>query len=285
MTEKFEADDRLPAFEIRLIESGDEGSDFRTQNDPSYPLQRTNVVERRGVIDIRCNCVDVIHGFLNNDVSPATLLVYEFHFDPRKKARRISTVDIEFSFSSESGQEPEVLKISNKGRMVLRPTSQMETVTKGGEAKAGVNFLSAELGGFWKWENTIRRETKDATTIVGTIDLPHGGRNYGAPNTAAWTLIENQTLKTGVPAYLRTAVLLSRRNGDEDFFSTFKIKSKVDLISGFTQLFGRTPKDDPILYDATLPPTNKLRHYDASSLSEVNLQELAQASFEAPFES
>ncbi|KAI1359382.1 hypothetical protein F5Y08DRAFT_319761 [Xylaria arbuscula] len=276
---ELETEDKATAFEIGLCEGGDEGSDFRTQNDPSAPLQRSNIVERRGAVDIRCNSVDVIHGYLKNGEDPATLIVYEFQFDPRKKARRISTVDIEFSFSADGAKEPEVLKISNKGRMVLGRTSQTETITQGGEAKAGGNILGAEIGGSWKWEKASTRKTNDATTIVGSIDLPHGGRNYGAPNTATWTLIENQTMKTGVPAYVRTAVLLSRNDEDDEFFSTFKIKAKADLRSGFTQLFGRTPKDDPILYDATLPPTNKLQHYDTNSLGQVNLQDLSTASF------
>ncbi|KAJ3567780.1 hypothetical protein NPX13_g6650 [Xylaria arbuscula] len=276
---ELEIEDKGAAFEIGLCEGGDEGSDFRTQNDPSAPLQRSNIVERRGAVDIRCNSVDVIHGYLKNGEDPATLIVYEFQFDPRKRARRISMVDIEFSFSADGAKEPEVLKISNKGRMVLGRTSQTETITRGGEVKAGGNVFGAEIGGSWKWEKASTRETNDATTIVGSIDLPHGGRNYGAPNTATWTLIENQTMKTGVPAYVRTAVLLSRNDNDDEFFSTFKIKAKADLRRGFTQLFGRTPKDDPILYDATLPPTNKLQHYDTNSLGQVNLQDLATASF------
>ncbi|KAJ8131361.1 hypothetical protein O1611_g2264 [Lasiodiplodia mahajangana] len=279
MAEELEFDDRILAFEVGLSEAGDEGSNFRTQNDPSAPLQRINIVERKGTVDVRCNSLDVIHGHLKDGEGPATLIVYEFQFDPRKKARRISSVDIEFSFGSDSGKEPGVLKISNKGRMVLERTSQMETITKGGEATARGNALAAELGCSWKWEKTISHETKDATTIVGSIDLPHGGRNYGAPNTAAWTLIENETMKTGVPAYLRTAVLLSRGDEEKKFFSTFKIRAKVDLISGITQLFGRTPKDDPILYDANLPPTNKLRDYDTSSLAAVDLQGLSKAAF------
>ncbi|KAJ2990252.1 hypothetical protein NUW58_g3044 [Xylaria curta] len=274
-----ELSNSAPFFEIGLSEAGDEGSDFRTQNDPSDPLQRRNIVERRGAVDIRCNSIDVIHGYLKDDEGPATLLVYEFQFDPRKKATRISTVDIEFSFSSDSGKDPEVLKISNKGRMVLERTSQTETITKGGETTAGGNASGVDLGGSWKWEKAISRQTKDATTIVGSIDLPHGGRNYGAPNTATWTLIENQTMKTGVPAYLRTAVLLAREDKNDDFFSTFKVKAKANIMYEVAQLFGRTPKDDPIMYKATLLPTNKLRYYDTSALVEVDLQELAQASF------
>ncbi|KAI2636350.1 hypothetical protein GGS26DRAFT_548721 [Hypomontagnella submonticulosa] len=271
-----EIEEGILAFELGLSEGGDEGSDFRTQNDPSAPLQRSNITERKGAIDIRCTGADVIHGYLKDGEGPATLIIYEFQFDPRKKARRIATVDIEFVFGSNDGAEPEVLKISPKGRMTLVPTTQTETITKGGSANAGGNAFGAELGGSWQWEKAISRETKNATTIVGSIDLK--GRNFGASNAASWTLLENEAVKTGVPAHFRTAVLLSRKD-DEEFYSTFKIRAQVDLVSRFTRLFGSTPKDDPILYDPTLPPTNKLREYDVGSLGDIDLQELSVVSF------
>lgn len=71
-----EIEEGVPAFELGLCEGGDEGSDFRTQNDPSAPLQRNNITERKGAIDIRCTGADVIHGYLKDGEGPATLIVY-----------------------------------------------------------------------------------------------------------------------------------------------------------------------------------------------------------------
>ncbi len=64
-----------------------------TQNDPARPWQRTNYIERKGADEIRCSCVAVVHGLLAPDSNICTLLVLEFRFDPRKRARRISSVD------------------------------------------------------------------------------------------------------------------------------------------------------------------------------------------------
>ncbi|KAG6356899.1 hypothetical protein INS49_014774 [Diaporthe citri] len=267
----------LPSFELELGERGDEGSSFRTQNDVSDPLQRSNITERKGVIDIRCTGADVIHGYLQNGKAPATLLVYEFQFDPRKISRRITTVDMEFRFGSEFGKEPEVLKVSPKGRMTLVPTTQTETTTVGGDTKAGGNVFGAEFGSSWKWEKVISRESRDATTIVGSMDIQ--GRNYGPSNAVSWTIMENASEGTGVPAHVRTAVLLSRGDDEELFYSMFKIKAQVDLVSKFTRLFGSTPRDDPILYDTTLPPTNNLREYDLNSLGDVDMLELSTMGF------
>jgi hypothetical protein len=277
--QNLDIDEGVPSFEIGLVERGDEGSAFKTQNDPAAPHQRGNITERKGAIDIRCVGADVIHGYLKDGDGPATLVVYEFQFDVRKKARRIETVDIEFLYGATGGgKEPEVLKIAPKGRLTLVPTTQTETITKGGEAKAGGNVMGAELGGSWKWEKAVTRETNDATTIVGTIDLK--GRNYGASNAASWTLLQNESIPKGVPAHFRTAVLLKRANDDDEFYSTFQIKAKVDVLSSLRTLFGSTPKDDPILYDPSFPPTNKLRTYDADNLDDVNLQELSVVAFD-----
>lgn len=38
----------LPSFDMSLAPVGDEGSSFRTRNDPSAPFQRSNYVERKG---------------------------------------------------------------------------------------------------------------------------------------------------------------------------------------------------------------------------------------------
>lgn len=274
-----DVEEGVPAFEIGLGEEGDEGSSFRTQNDPSAPLQRSNITERKGAIDIRCVGADVVHGYLKDGVHPATLIVYEFQFDPRKKARRIAAVDAEFLYSSSDGKQPAVLKVAPKGRMTLVPTTQSETITKAGKVKAGGNVMGAEIGAGWKWEKAISRETNDATTVVGSIDLKN--RNYGESNAASWTLIENQSAETGVPAFLRTAVLL-KRGDDSEFQSSFKIKASVDLVSSFKKLFGSTPKDDPILYDPELPATNKLRVYDTDNLDDIDLHELSVASFTNP---
>ncbi|KAI6080725.1 hypothetical protein F4821DRAFT_48906 [Hypoxylon rubiginosum] len=276
MSYYLEAEEGIPVFELGLSEGGDDGSDFRTLNDPAAPLQRHNITERKGAIDIRCMSADVVHGYMKAGEDPATLIVYEFQFDTRKKARRIATVDIAFTFGSHGGKEPEVVRVSPQGRSTLVPTTQTETITSGGSANAGANVFGADLGGDLMWEKAISRETNDATTIVGSVDLV--GRNFGASNAASWTLMENKTVKTGVPAHLRTAILLSRQNEDE-FFSTFKIIAEVDLVSRFTQLFGSTPKDDPILYDPALSPTNKLRNYDVANLGSIDLWELTIVSF------
>lgn len=261
-------------FEVGLVEAGEEGNSFRTQNDPSAPLQRSNIVERKGAIDIRCTARDVVHGYLEDGTGPATLIVHDFQFDPRKVARRIRSVDIEFFYYSTDGTQPEVLNVAPNGRMTLVETSQTETKTSSTDLSAGADSFGAQIGVGHKWEKTVNREITDATRIIGSMDLKK--RNYGKPNTASWTLLENASAETGVPAHLRVAILL--RHEETEFQCQYQIKSRVDLVSKMGALFRSIPKDDPILYDPSLPPTNALQ-YDVQNLGAVQLQELTVVEF------
>lgn len=264
----------VTGFDIDLFPTGDEGSAFRTQNDPTDPYQRQNVIERKGAVDIRCSCVDVVHGFL----SPAaeaycTLLVLQFNFDPRKRSRRIASVHIELRFSGDSpgAPEPEVYDISPKGREGMSITSQHESHTVGGELHVGSGGMAGvDAGGSMKIGGTIDRERKYATMVTGSVDLR--GRNWGKANCASWTLLENPAVQTGLPALMKAAVLLKRRD-EEKFRCDFTIKAKADWRSSMESMFGSTPADDPVLFDPTLDPTTAI--YDEMNLGAVDIKSIS----------
>jgi len=272
-----EQDNDLPSFDISLSEKGDDGSSFRTQNDPSAPYQRSNYIERKGAIDIRCSCLDIIHGQFSSESGMfATLIILQFRFDARKRARRFQSADIELEFKGmkpgESG--PEVYSIAPVGKMSLVPTTQTEEISR----KAGLQLgAAAPIGGITAtgsvgWKKTVIRDTSDETTVIGSIDLK--GRNWGPSNCASWTLLENETTKTGVPSSLRTAILLKRRD-EKPFQCVVKIDVVVDTKSRMERMFGakgRDPKDDPVLFDPEIEPTNKLREYDLEELGAFDLE-------------
>jgi hypothetical protein len=276
-----QVDSGFPSFEIDLFPTGDEGSGFHTQNDPLAPWQRTRVIQRKGAIDIKCSSIYVVHGkWAPNDDAYGTLLVLQFRFDPRRKARRIASADISLEFSSmERGRSrPEVYAISQDGSFRLVETTQHEEVTKGGDLKlgaTGVPFLQAEGGA--KWEKTTSADVTDATKVVGSTDLI--GVNYGEEaNFASWTLMENATRKTGVPALMRVGVLLKRKT-KEQFKCRVEIKAQADFKSQLERVFGSTPKDDPVLFNPEIKPTNKLMKYDTENLGAFDLESVSKVAF------
>ena len=280
-TNQVSSADELPSFDIDLYRTGDEGSHFRTQNDPSDPWQRANYIERKGAVDVRCSCIDVVHGdFSTSSDLFATLIVLDFRFDARKRARRLRSVDIEIEFQGmklgDTG--PEVFATYPIGRMSIVPTTQHEDTTRslnlqlGGAAPVGGITATGTVG----WEKSIARDTGDQTTVTGSIDLK--GRNYGPSNCVSWTLLENRTTQTGVPESMRTAILL-RRIDEDPFQCVVKIDAKVDMRSNLERMFGRVPKDDPVLFKPHLGSTDNLQKYNKDELGKFELESVCDVTF------
>ena len=274
----------LPCFDIGLHKTGDLDSHFRTENDPSNPWHRANIVERKGSVDIRCSCLDVVHGdyCTSNDLF-ATLIVLQFRFDPRKMARRFHSVNINLEFKAMDFKEmgPEVVAISPNGRMSLMPTTQHEDAKRnlslelGGAAPIAGITAKGNVG----WEKCVSRNTGDQTTVTGSIDLK--GRNYGPSNCVSWTLLENKTLKTGVPPSLQTAILLRRKHKDP-FQCMVEIDAKVDFRSTLERVFGfkgRAPKDDPVLFDPEIVSTENLQKYNEKALGSFDMESVCDVTF------
>ena len=46
-----------------------------------------------------------------------------------------------------------------------------------------------------------------------------------------------------------------------------------------TDLFRSDPLDDPILFDPTMPSTDKLRTYDTTNMANINLKDFKKITF------
>ena len=266
---------------IGLDKTGERGSGYHTRNDPSAPYQRPTVTERRGIIEVRCKSREVIHGVLSPDAEESsTLLVYDLHLDTTRRSRRIISATIEFEFgSSVAGTPaPQVHAIAPAGRMTLLSSTQEESLTRGAEVNAGAGELGVNVGGTLKWEKTVSRTTSDDARVTGHIFSDDYGKGIGA----SWVMHENKSIKSGVPSFLRCAILLNRGFDDNNFQCRVKIKAEADWKSEMGRLFGSTPPDDPVLFDPSLPPTNKLRKagYDMENLGSIELDDFVEIVFD-----
>ncbi|KAK7409058.1 hypothetical protein QQX98_008762 [Neonectria punicea] len=265
---------------IGLNKTGEPGSGYHTRNDPSQPLQRPTVTERRGVIEVRCKSREIVHGVLSAETEEnATLLVYDLHLDTTRRSRRIVSATLEFEFGSlvPSTPAPQVHAIAPAGRVSLLTSTQEESLTRGAELNAGVRESSIKAGGTVKWEKTVSRTTSDDARVTGHIFSDDYGKGVGV----TWVLHENKSIKSGVPSFLRCAVLLNRGYDDAKFQCVVKIKAEADWKSEMGRLFGQTPPDDPILFDPSLSPTNKLNKagYDTENLGAVELDDFIDITF------
>ncbi|KAI0099323.1 hypothetical protein GGR51DRAFT_564970 [Nemania sp. FL0031] len=267
----------LSPWTIPLAPTGNQGSGFHTRNDPAQPFQRTNYIERRGAVEVRCSCVEVVHGFLDpDDDAFCTLLVLEFRFDARKQARRILSVDIELRFDGLSNpNHPEVYAIAPCGNFSVAPTMQSESFTRSANIGLSAGPTSvATLSAGINYDRNLTRDVTYATKVTGATALR--GRNFGQPNSASWTLLENPATKTGVPVAMKTAILLKRQD-EEQFQCIAMIKARADWRSSLESVFGSTPPDDPVLFDPAMKPTSDT--YDVLNLGRVDLEALSSITF------
>lgn len=263
------------------IISGEE-STFRTQNSSLADLERHNIIERtEGNIHTRVELIDVMHGTYDDDeIEEATLLVFCFRFDPQRNSNRVkhARVHIEFFAAKKDSIGPVVDAIAPEKRWTIMPTTDHETITRGGEMNAsasGVPFL--DIGTAAKFERTISRDINDATTITGSINMGTG-RNSGESTVAVWNLQENRQRKTGIPDSIQVAVLL-RREDSKPFTARVTLKIETDIVSGIKQWFAKVPLDDPILFNPRETSTRKRkgRTYGLQYLNKVNLYSLCEA--------
>ncbi|KAI3325914.1 hypothetical protein HD806DRAFT_427961 [Xylariaceae sp. AK1471] len=279
-TPKYDGDIAQASFEFSLDQLGDEGSGYHTRNDP-HPFkqyQRNIITERRGAIEVRCKAREVVHGLLEPDGDNATLLVYDFSFNAAKIGRRITSANMSFRFHGmqPSSPAPKVDGLAPYGHFILLPTSREESSTIGAEFNAGGSFSGASVGGCMKWEKTTSGTISDATSLNGATECDDFGNEIGVN----WIIHENKTTKTGIPSFLRVAILLSREDADK-FQGTFEIKVEADWKTELSRFFGAKSKDDPILFDPQREPTNNLcpAGYDTEKLSVVDLKAISDITF------
>jgi hypothetical protein len=265
-------DDEVNVFDVAMFESGSKGSGFHTQNNPKDPYQRQEVIQRTGSIDVRCSVIDIVHGVMGPDSDYwATLMVLQFRFDPQKRMRRITEASLEliFDVTDPVNELPEVEAISFDGNYSLLPSKQSESTTIGGQGTLGATQI-VTASGMAKWERTVTRETSDKTTLSGAKFVVD---NIPPNRIAKWTLLENKTLKSGIPASLQVAVRIKRQ--DEAIFTCMpKIKCKADKWTSIESFFGKVPEDDPVLLKPDTKSTNRLTKYDTDNIGALDLQSL-----------
>ncbi|RSL48088.1 hypothetical protein CEP54_013100 [Fusarium duplospermum] len=252
-------------------------TDYRTRNSKADPYQRTTGTDRKGIVNIRCKILDIVHGTMSPDkpTSFATLIVFKCAFFSKKHSRRARSVDIELVFNGlgAGAADPEVVDIAPQGKYCLMPETEEQTVTREASGGVGVPLVGGAGGeGSLKWQKVEVRQRKKYTTVVGETGLY--GRDEGEDNGAAWTLLENAMTRDGVPETFRGAILLKRKDNKSHFQCDLRITVKTDRWTAFANLFESTPLDEPILFDPKLPSTDKLRVYTTNNLAEVRLGDL-----------
>lgn len=255
-----------PDFSINLLHIGDAGSAFRTQNSPGE-YQRRNMVDRGcgSEFCVQGNLTKVIHGKFLPGGGPATIIVMEFRFLSFESARRFRKATIELLFADcidskpKGSRDPEVVRIAPMDKNLLNKIQEDRVLSREINLSGGAGFGNyVNIGGGIHEGVSKSFKIESGASVDGAMRME--GRNKGTKNQATWNLLENSTIGDGIPSFLRSAILLKRKN-DDPFIATIKIEAKVDrwhsLGSTIQNMLGKTPKDDPIIFDPGLKPVEE----------------------------
>uniref|UniRef100_A0A093X7X1 Ankyrin-3 n=1 Tax=Talaromyces marneffei PM1 TaxID=1077442 RepID=A0A093X7X1_TALMA len=272
---------------IPLLPSGGDSDAIPRTEDPKFrktPYQ----AEHGDSLLARANIVGITHGTMNPGGDPATLIVFEFRFLSMNSKRRYTDCHITIAFEDSDGDVnfcPEVYRVSPDGLFGILPTQRSREVTFGGNA----GFLfgpsvgpSANAGFLW--------ELKQTETIIDSARLSGTRKELGdsdKDDAVVWAMQENSRTKSGVPTFLRTAVLL-RREADVPFNVSIKVRANVDFsladaAADLRSLFGkkRVERVRPVQIDASVDlaqlkvSTLDPKKADFTKLDELDLEQMA----------
>lgn len=284
------------AFDIQLnTDAEDRG--FHRRNDGDQ-IQRPDIVDDicKGLL-IQARVDRVVHGCeteKEKPPTPATLIVFGFHFHGLDENRRFRQAIITILFQDEKKEtesDPEVIALWPHGDFTLGDTTPVDVEDTIG-AEAGVNVGISQGGGqaTLKWEQKHGYQKSARVSLTGSIILDMNVREYGSNNAVRLTMNENATTNSGIVTDFRAAVRLRRKNDTDRFLAFVKIKARgnflYNAVRGVRDLSGNSPPNDPVVFQpgvqylrpATLAPfmESKLaEEIDEKELNTTRLEDLA----------
>jgi hypothetical protein len=251
-------------------------------------IQRTKITgfDQREPLVVYGLREDTIHGEDSNKM-PCTLVVFRWYLHERVRGKKLKSLRISIVFATERKKgkatdpwyDPHVRDVAPDGTFSMLPSTQKVEKKNIGEGSLDVGFGGPSAGLKIGYELTRSLETVDQIRINGTPYSDYKGQEQGDVdrcNAVEWNLFENESLKSGLPTFFRTAVLLERRRGDDKHFTaSFTIRAELDVLSdaqkSLKKMFGIIPKDDPVIFDPTVQEASR---FDAFSkrLDAVSLE-------------
>ncbi|KAL3608822.1 hypothetical protein FPOAC2_03833 [Fusarium poae] len=233
----------------------------------------------------------VVHGFA--DGVPYTLAIFEWKAEALRQGLRFKRVSIEMEFSAKGDRgdaeqdakelrqlnfsdnywDPEVMEVAPEG-------TQFHNYTKrkvGGKSNLELGFSASfaqffNAGPKWTFERDTSRNISDAIQVTGQGFVVGSDRNRS--NAVRWIMLENESQRSGVPTYLRTAVLLKRMPNDNGIFhGTVRVETHVSLYEDFKEKMykykGQIKTDEPVIFN---PKILEQSTFDPHQLGNVDLQ-------------
>lgn len=218
-------------------------------------IERHQLSKRPEAMQIGMELIGAIHGTLNPEGSPASLIVLEVRFtSPKQRERRIARAGIKVLFSPTTSGDPgpEVYRIAPEGCFGYRPRKPP---------------LSPEL---------MKESGQDCPSkLTGSRVLK---ARAGPKNAAIWEVEASEGEHNGIPELLRVVILLRRRS-HEKFEAKFTFNTVVHVGIQAHQVPQHSTGTNTVLFDPSHPPISfeeLHRSIDLQNLDLVDQQLLQQ---------
>ena len=196
----------MEEFTINLEEVGEAGGSYRSRDKEGRRFP-TVLVDHGTKKQVKAKLMIAVHGTLEPDNGPASLLVFEFYLTPYSGRRfKKSTITIKFEdCQGPSASDPEVYRISPDGTFALNKKTDSKNVTHAIDTaiNGGIASVEGSLGYHWTMGRTINQE--HSASLNG---MSRRLKTYGEETSAVWVIEEDSAEQKGIPPFLRTAVLL-----------------------------------------------------------------------------
>lgn len=270
----------------------------------THQLNEDDEIQRPDVVDDLCRDLmlqaridRIVHGYEHEGGSPATLVVFGFRFHGLDKERRFKRAIVTILFQDEKKRnkhDPVVTALWPNGDFTLGEQTVIQVEERSEkEVNAEITGGIVAQGGTkaaLTWERTHAFSKSDKSTLTGSIVLDTNVRYSGPKNAVRLTITENRAAGSGVVTDFRAAVLLTRKNDDDIFVATVKMKAKgnfsYNFFRGIRDLSGLSPPNDPVRFQPGVqylrPPTlgdameaKLAEEVDANKLNAAKLDGLA----------
>jgi hypothetical protein len=225
-----------------------------------------------------------IHG-TDSAGTPCSLIVFRWYLHQRERGKRFKSLRIRILFATtrkaDPWYHPRVRAVAPDGTYSLQetPVKVESKVTGEGSLDMGFGGPSAGLKAGFELSRAV--ETADRVIINGSSYSDYRDEEQGDPdrcNAVEWNLFENAAARSGLPAFFRTAVLLERRDGDEEkFTAVFSVCAEVDpftdAMATVKKVFGIIPRDDPVIFDPTMKEKSEFNGF-SENLDSVDLEDV-----------
>ncbi|KAL5362971.1 hypothetical protein BJX96DRAFT_177658 [Aspergillus floccosus] len=270
--------------DILLELAGDDGAEYRNRNDGAE-IEREVVIDRGEDIFVGCDLLPVIHGQMDpEDEVPASLVVFDFHFQGSARKKRFISAHISVVFADEESPgnprlDPIVREISfaptgASGRHSIIPTVHQKEVRRAVSLSSGGSAFGVEIKGgvFYEVSETVKKH--DSAFLEARKRVL--GRAVGKKNAAEWLLLENESRRDGIPPFMRVAVLLERQSIKGEtrrFTGTVSVDARVAMghrVSDVWNALGmrKVPPVDPVIFN----PERRRRMEDIIDADANNLR-------------